>query len=1250
MISDVISRKTHRQDIEDIVFRYRGETRIGRAFNFTGNLSDIDSLLKLQRRITTENVIFPDFIHQIGKDKVCLSVSSNRVSPFTGRTRGFNELFEPLDELHTQGFLHLGISVDSYMLQEDRCVLMAWGDSLFYPSVFLSPELENGGFPSPASDYYMLGTMLSSDNCRIWDGSQAPDLKKLRHRRPRKRLESMGRMSGYFPRVDIPPLQTFTFLQGGEWRLRDILLNEILCGAAIRGWQTGVIKCRFQESHRPLPGSKHPSSLIDSPKALIESVFPVEEGVPRLLVVDQIDYASDDLRAILKQLSDTITSDLSVIISSVTDSWEIEGQNIGTVVLEEPSTSAASLDPGELSLLETVNGFPFRSGSSFQFRTDNTIDLKQKEIRCEDLHSEGAYRFLISDTGMELIRKDQTGLLTDCYMHLGHYDLALETIPEEDYLMKGRVFEKKAEYARALKYFDRAIEMGMNPIEIGRPYFSCLVETADRERAKYFLLKSGDADSIEYLCWILDCEGKPHEALAILEETLSRTISDARVPLLSLKAVLNMRIGRTDQALIAATEANMLASDSLDPEQQQICLIARGRMLEVMGFWRDALSSYQQATSLARKTFSPGYLSRLIHKYVLEFRMGNLELAANTMQEIESLKMSSESLLYRQRILQIKAFSGVNACRGRSSIPDVNRALSLVSELKRPLMQGLCHLYKGQLLLQSGEDREAQRYFEQARLTGIELGDKHLVLLCDLAFCYLQKPIESDGILIRARDLNLKLEELEAMVILNISRDEAFEKILDLPAPLKALELATYFGMPGEIRIRNRLLQSYINICEMLNSEDLKLFQNAHPGINSLIEGKGSRHEYPEQETLINQVEHIANWIPAFTSGHESLSDLSNRFGLECQYEPSNEAINEVEIALPDGNSAYFSGGDTTVIRILEPVIHSVMNVCHPAARTRRDEDIHFPEIIGKSEAIKQLKNHIRKIADSTIPVLVTGETGSGKELIARAIYRTSRDRSTFVAVDCGAIPESLIESELFGSVKGAFTDSRADRTGLIESANGGVLFLDEIGNMPLHLQAKLLRVLETGMLRRLGDSIERKVNFRLISATNSDLPSRIKQGRFRSDLYYRIGVMVIEVPPLRERQEDIPFLVRHFSSELSTENSPPPTFLKSAIRKLCTCDWPGNVRELRNVVQRSMLLSEGRIIRESDIYLEKINADEPQSEINWSAESLESVITSHVHSTYKRLRSKKKAAELLNCDPKTLNKYLRMYDKKKDI
>ncbi len=190
--------------------------------------------------------------------------------------------------------------------------------------------------------------------------------------------------------------------------------------------------------------------------------------------------------------------------------------------------------------------------------------------------------------------------------------------------------------------------------------------------------------------------------------------------------------------------------------------------------------------------------------------------------------------------------------------------------------------------------------------------------------------------------------------------------------------------------------------------------------------------------------------------------------------------------------------------------------------------------ILGSSEAIRSVRYHIRRFAEETVPVLITGETGTGKELCARAIHRMGRRSSgSFVPVDCGAIPENLLESELFGAAPGAYTGVVYSRNGLLQEADGGTLFLDEIGNLPLHMQVKLLRVLDTGSFRKLGENRERKVDVRVIAATNTVLEEGIRDGSFRSDLYYRLAVVRIHIPPLRERSEDIEPLAVHFSGSM---------------------------------------------------------------------------------------------------------------------
>ncbi len=218
--------------------------------------------------------------------------------------------------------------------------------------------------------------------------------------------------------------------------------------------------------------------------------------------------------------------------------------------------------------------------------------------------------------------------------------------------------------------------------------------------------------------------------------------------------------------------------------------------------------------------------------------------------------------------------------------------------------------------------------------------------------------------------------------------------------------------------------------------------------------------------------------------------------------------------------------------------------------------------------------------------MLVTGESGSGKELVARAIHRRSTRRGgPFVPVNCGAIPENLLESELFGHKKGAFTDAVGDRRGLFEEADGGTLFLDEIGELPLALQVKLLRVLEDEKIRRLGDTRDVKVDVRIITATHRDLTAETKAGRFREDLFYRLNVLPIHVPPLRERREDIPLLIEHFITRNNTRLGTNIRGMDTECRRLLyEYSWPGNVRELENTIERAMVLAEGDQLVAADL------------------------------------------------------------------
>jgi len=254
----------------------------------------------------------------------------------------------------------------------------------------------------------------------------------------------------------------------------------------------------------------------------------------------------------------------------------------------------------------------------------------------------------------------------------------------------------------------------------------------------------------------------------------------------------------------------------------------------------------------------------------------------------------------------------------------------------------------------------------------------------------------------------------------------------------------------------------------------------------------------------------------------------------------------------------------------------------------RRISEESFEDMLGTSTEMQEVFTPIRKVATTDASVLITGESGTGKELVARAIHRrSSRKGGPFVVINCGAIPENLLESELFGHEKGSFTGAHIQRKGRIESANGGTLFLDEIGELPLLLQVKILRFLQEQKVERIGGREEILVDTRVLAATNMDLKQAIREGRFREDLYYRIGVVVVDLPPLRKREGDVLLLANALLQRYASENKKKISgFTQQALRALEAHNWPGNVRELENRVRRAVIMAEGSKIAPEDLEL----------------------------------------------------------------
>ncbi len=298
--------------------------------------------------------------------------------------------------------------------------------------------------------------------------------------------------------------------------------------------------------------------------------------------------------------------------------------------------------------------------------------------------------------------------------------------------------------------------------------------------------------------------------------------------------------------------------------------------------------------------------------------------------------------------------------------------------------------------------------------------------------------------------------------------------------------------------------------------------------------------------------------------------------------------------------------------------------------------------MVGRSPALLEVYKQVARAAATAVPVLITGETGTGKEMVARALHRRSpRSQGPFIPVDCGAISESLMESELFGHARGSFTGATGARRGLFEEAHGGTLFLDEIGDVGPKVQAQLLRALQEGEIRRVGESAPVKVDVRVVAATNKDLKARVAEGLFREDLLYRLDVVHLHLPPLRERREDIPALVDHFAA-LQARGGVAPVVAREAMARLTAYDWPGNVRQLENVVARALALNVTGVLGPPDFPEPIGDAPRKLSGLAGDMPSLAELSRRYAAHVLQHVGgNKSEAARLLDVDRKTLYKLL---------
>ncbi len=410
-----------------------------------------------------------------------------------------------------------------------------------------------------------------------------------------------------------------------------------------------------------------------------------------------------------------------------------------------------------------------------------------------------------------------------------------------------------------------------------------------------------------------------------------------------------------------------------------------------------------------------------------------------------------------------------------------------------------------------------------------------------------------------------------------------------------------------------------LNICQK-SKFDVVITDLKMPRVDGIDVLKGIKESSPETMVVL---------VTAYASGETAVAAMQEG---AYDYLEKNFDIEELKLTVRDALKR-----------------KGVEQVHEPSFNAALDGAVSFGNMIAKSKEMLKVFALIRKVANTPANVLILGESGTGKELVARAVHDMSeRKGKAFVAINCGGIPETLLESELFGYMKGAFTGAYADRPGLFEVAKGGTIFLDEIGELPVILQVKLLRAVQEKTFRRVGGSEDIRVDVRIISATNQDLSQKVKDGAFREDLFYRLNVIPIQMPPLRKRKEDIPILARHFIEKYSRQFGKEIRKISSyALELLMDYQFPGNVRELENIIERSVAMEQSNIILPENLVLsggakeeqnKGLDLELPDEGINLDAEMARLERQLIEKALQKAKGTKTKAAQLLNMSRDALN------------
>lgn len=1238
----IISRRFFSGGREEVLQDEGGDRRLARWFRTQASSAQVADWFGLVSRLEIPGIAVPDRFEEGSSGRFCFSMDASGFEAVSSIPSSTGFLREVIRNLHDSGFLHLDLTSMPFVRMNGRDVLLFWGDSILQPDLpDHAPEILSGAFASQAADYYGLGRLAVSLSGRIRKDREQSPLEGLHSPSPAHRAAlaaELGFTDAQPALKNLPrlPRTGVVAVTGGSLSLRDSLVNEWICAARSRGWLARVIRCSPWEKRRPLPDRPFPGSRVRTAADLLSSLFPGTSGANRLLVIDSPCHASLDLKQIVNELIDIMPPRLCFVLSSGGQMDWLEAKEIQRTELTGETEESSDLPCG----VAGSSGWPGPSWYGSRRRGRRCGTEPEMPIDSRSLFEEGAFRELTAEWEAGGVSRIDSSIAAESFFELGCPQRSLELLPDDSVEQRARALSALGRHSEAE---DLLRSLGSGRTTSGDLLLAdILVAEARFAEALEVLGEAAEISRIERRARILDLLGKPSQALSLIDSELVAARGRERTDLLCTKSVLLMRLGFYEGAMKAVDEAVAASRSAADLSALTRSLQERGRVREVTGAWREAQEDYRMAVFHCEEHGFRFARPPHIDCFVLSTRMGLLSESEALWRAIPTV-MSKSVASSGSGVLtldMLEACAGSLLGRGARALPAAERGAAAAAAMSMPLRQGLCLLYKGILMMQEGERDEAVRSLHQARSIAGLLGDRHLELLVDLAQAQAGMPVETARITALATDLGLAAEVLESRSMPAVEpgeRAQALSALLDLPSPLRACELASLSTETLPDSLLHRLSKTRDELLSVMSEEDAESFRILTRGLEPV---RGTGRPVGTAVSSAEILRSFSSWASGYARGVEDLSGLARITGAdEISTGGEGEVIADSPVLLRA------SGRDLELARAIGPAAAVIA-----ASVPFRDEprgpgyEDPFPEIVGSSPAVTRLKERMARAAALSIPVLITGETGTGKDLVARGIHRKSRPaQGPFVPVDCGAIPDTLLESELFGARRGAYTDLRADRKGLIESAAGGTLFLDEIGNLGQAMQVKLLRVLETGRFRRLGDTTETEVVFRLLAATNSDLPLAVAAGRFRADLYYRLAVVVVHAPSLRERLQDIPDLARRFVAEMrSAGTDDPPQITAGALRRLAMHSWPGNVRELRNVIQRAVLFGDGGPITEREIVFEEIQNSPAVPRL----ESIEDAVARHVHLVLESVGGNRaRAAEILECDPKTLRKYLALYD-----